>query len=207
MPGPAPNDDPRLAEWLARTALGDARAFRQLYDATAPRLLGVVARLVGRNAAADDLLQDVYVRVWKSAAQYRPDAGAPMAWLCATARYRAIDWLRSQGARPEIAVADLMRSDAEDGGDDPVDRLADPTPGPGAQLEARAGAGAVQRCMGRLASTQAQSLALAYYQGLTHGEIAEHLGAPLGSVKSWVRRGLLALRDCLEQCGWSGAMP
>jgi RNA polymerase sigma factor (sigma-70 family) len=194
----------RLADWLARCALGDRQAFRQLYEATSPRLLGVIARLVGRGALAEDLLQDVYVRLWKAAGQYRAGAGSPMAWMAATARYRAIDHLRSRGARPEVSIADLP-AHGDDGDDDPTHRLPDPGPGPANAFEARAGADAVQSCLGTLQGSQQQSISLAYYQGLSHGEIAVHLGAPLGSVKTWVRRGLIALKACLERCGWSEA--
>ncbi|MFL6627237.1 MAG: sigma-70 family RNA polymerase sigma factor [Vitreoscilla sp.] len=194
----------RLADWLARCALGDRKAFRQLYDATAPRLLGVVAQLVGRGALAEDLLQDVYVRIWKAAGQYRAGAGSPMAWMAATARYRAIDHLRSRGARPEVAIADLpSHAGSDDGDDDPTQRMADPGPGPAQRVEARSEAQAVQGCLGTLQGSQQQSISLAYYQGLSHGEIAAHLGAPLGSVKTWVRRGLIALKTCLERCGWA----
>lgn len=196
--------DLRLGDWLARCALGDRQAFRQLYEATSPRLLGVIARMVGRGALAEDLLQDVYVRIWKAAAQYRAGAGSPMAWMAATARYRAIDHLRSRGARPEVALADLPgHASREDGDDDPTHRLPDPGPGPAASFEARSEAEAVHGCMQGLQGSQQQSLSLAYYQGLSHGEIAAHLGAPLGSVKTWVRRGLIALKACLERCGWS----
>ncbi|HEY9023718.1 MAG TPA: sigma-70 family RNA polymerase sigma factor, partial [Burkholderiaceae bacterium] len=183
--------------------LGDRQAFRQLYDATSPRLLGVVAQLVGRGALAEDLLQDVYVRIWKAAGQYRAGAGSPMAWMAAAARYRAIDHLRSRGARREVAVADLPSHGADDGDVDPAHRLPDPGPGPAQRVEARSEAEAVQGCLGMLQGSQQQSISLAYYQGLSHGEIAEHLGAPLGSVKTWVRRGLIALKACLERCGWA----
>ncbi len=204
MTGTDFKDDPRLGDWLARCALGDRQAFRQLYEATSPKLLGVIARVVGRGAAAEDLLQDVYVKIWKSAGQYRPGAGAPMAWLCAAARYRAIDWIRAQASRPEISTADLRgTSDKDDDGPDPTERLADPGAGPAAQVESQAQAGAVQQCLGTLAASQQQSISLAYYQGLSHNEIAEHLQAPLGSVKTWVRRGLLSLKACLERCGWT----
>ncbi len=195
----------RLVDWLSRCALGDRQAFRQLYEATSPRLLGVVAQLVGRGALAEDLLQDVYVRIWKAAGQYRVGAGSPMAWMAATARYRAIDHLRSRGARPEVAISDLpTRAGSDDGDEDPTHRLADPGPGPAARIEARSEAEAVQGCLGTLQGSQQQSISLAFYQGLSHGEIAVHLGAPLGSVKTWVRRGLIALKACLERCGWSG---
>jgi RNA polymerase sigma-70 factor (ECF subfamily) len=192
-----------LAELLARCALGDRQAFRSLYDATASRLLGVIAQLVGRGAQAEDLLQDVYVRIWKSAGQYRPDTGAPMAWMAAAARYRAIDHLRARGARPEIAVGDLPGADDDDS--DPTRRLPDPGPGPAAAFEADSQAGAIRGCLQTLQGAQQQSISLAYYQGLSHGEIAAHLGAPLGSVKTWVRRGLIALKACLERCGWAEA--
>jgi RNA polymerase sigma-70 factor (ECF subfamily) len=197
--------DARLSEWLARCAIGDRQAFRSLYEATAPRLLGVIARLVGRGALAEDLLQDVYVRVWKAAGQFRPGAGSPMAWLAAAARYRAIDHLRSRESRPEVAVADLHSSGEDNPDDDPTSRLPDPGPGPAGAFEAQAQAGAVHRCLQGLQGSQQQSISLAYYQGLSHGEIAAHLGAPLGSVKTWVRRGLIALKECLERCGWSEA--
>ena len=195
----------RLVDWLSRCALGDRQAFRQLYEATSPRLLGVLAQLVGRGALAEDLLQDVYVRIWKAAGQYRAGAGSPMAWMAATARYRAIDHLRSRGSRPEVAIADLpSHAGSEDGDDDPTHRMPDPGPGPAKSFEAQSEAEAVNGCLGTLQGSQQQSISLAYYQGLSHGEIAEHLGAPLGSVKTWVRRGLIALKACLERCGWSG---
>ena len=203
---PPADADARLADWLSRCALGDRQAFRKLYEATAPRLLGVIARLVGRGALAEDLLQDVYVRIWKAAGQYRPGAGSPMAWLAAAARYRAIDHLRSRESRPEIPVADLHPgADADDADDDPTTRLRDTGPGPAGEAEARSQAVAVHRCLEGLQGSQQQSISLAYYQGLSHGEIAAHLGAPLGSVKTWVRRGLTALKECLERCGWSEA--
>lgn len=202
----ADEPDARLADWLGRCALGDREAFRRLYEATAPRLLGVIAQLVGRGALAEDLLQDVYVRVWRAAGQYRAGAGSPMAWLAASARYRAIDHLRARGARPELAISELpVHGDAAEADDDPTARLPDPSPGPARALEAGAEAGAVRQCLSTLQGAQQQSIALAYYQGLSHGEIATHLGAPLGSVKTWVRRGLIALKACLERCGWSEA--
>jgi RNA polymerase sigma factor (sigma-70 family) len=203
----APEDaESRLADWLSRCALGDRQAFRKLYEATSPRLLGVIAQLVGRGAVAEDLLQDVYVRVWKAASQYRPGAGSPMAWMAATARYRAIDHLRSRGSRPEVALGDLKpNAQMDEIDDDPTHRMPDPGPGPAKAFEAQAEAGAVQTCLQTLQGAQQQSISLAYYQGLSHNEIAAHLGAPLGSVKTWVRRGLIALKACLERCGWSGA--
>ena len=113
--------DAGLAELLARSALGDRAAFRGLYDATAARLLGVIVQLVGRGAVAEDLLQDVYVRIWRSAAQYRAGAGTPMAWMAAAARYRAIDHLRARAVRPELAIGDLPARAGHDDADDGVE--------------------------------------------------------------------------------------
>jgi RNA polymerase sigma-70 factor (ECF subfamily) len=103
-----------------------------------------------------------------------------------------------------VAIGDLpVRAGFEDGDDDPTHRLADPGAGPATAFEARSEAEAVIGCLGTLQGSQQQSISLAYYQGLSHGEIAAHLGAPLGTVKTWVRRGLIALKACLERCGWS----
>jgi RNA polymerase sigma factor (sigma-70 family) len=203
----SPHDaDTLLADLLSRCALGDRQAFRKLYETTSPRLLGVIAQLVGRGALAEDLLQDVYIRIWKAADQYRAGAGSPMAWMAATARYRAIDHLRSRKARPEVAVGDLpSNAHSDDSDDDPTHRMHDPGPGPAKAFEVQSEASAVQGCLQTLQGAQQQSISLAYYRGLSHNEIATHLGAPLGSVKTWVRRGLIALKACLERCGWSEA--
>jgi RNA polymerase sigma-70 factor (ECF subfamily) len=202
------DSDQVLATLVARSALGEREAFRSLYDATSARLLGVIAQLVGRGATAEDLLQDVYLRIWKSAAQYRPEAGSPMAWMAANARYRAIDHLRSRKARPEVAVGDLPDRHGSDEGsdrDDPSGRLPDPGLAPEACAEFGETTNAVQDCLASLQRSQQQSIVLAFYQGLSHGEIAIHLDVPLGTAKSWLRRGLMALKACLERCGWPEA--
>lgn len=129
-----------------------------------------------------------------------------MAWMAAMARYRAIDHLRSRGARPEVALAELPGSaDTGDADDDPTHRVADASADPSKDHEQGLLAGAVGRCVQELHGMQRQTICLAYYQGLTHREIAQHLSVPQGSVKTWARRGLAALKACLERCGLSGA--
>ncbi len=194
------------ADWLERSSKGDLDAFRKLYVATSPRLLGVIAMLTGRGAVAEDLLQDVYLRIWKASGQFRVGSGSPMAWMAAMARYRAIDHLRSRGARPEVAAADLSSAvDSGDGDDDVTHRVADANADPSKDHEQGLLAGALGRCVQELHGMQRQTICLAYYQGLTHSEIAQHLAVPPGSVKTWARRGLVALKACLERCGLSGA--
>jgi RNA polymerase sigma-70 factor (ECF subfamily) len=205
-PIPPEQADQLQADWLERCARGDLDAFHKLYLATAPRLLGVIALLTGRGAVAEELLQDVYLRIWKAAGQFRAGSGSPMAWMAALARYRAIDHLRARGARPEVAVADLPHVVDGDGMDeDLTQRVADPHADPSKAFEDVSLDASLGHCVRALQGMQRQTICLAYYQGLTHSEIAEHLAVPHGSVKTWARRGLAALKACLERCGWSGA--
>lgn len=205
-PIPPEQADQLQAEWLGGCARGDLDAFHKLYLATAPRLLGVIALLTGRGAVAEELLQDVYLQIWKAAGQFRASSGSPMAWMAAMARYRAIDHLRARGARPELAVADLRNVvDVDDTDEDPTLRVADPRADPSKAFEDRTIDTSLGRCVRALQGMQRQTICLAYYQGLTHSEIAQHLAVPHGSVKTWARRGLAALKACLERCGWSGA--
>jgi RNA polymerase sigma-70 factor (ECF subfamily) len=194
------------ADWLERSSKGDLDAFHKLYLATSPRLLGVIALLTGRGAVAEDLLQDVYLRIWKASGQFRAGSGTPMAWMAAMARYRAIDHLRARGARPEISAADLAGAgDTGDPDDELAQRMADVDADPSKDHEHGLLAGALGRCVQELHGMQRQTICLAYYQGLTHSEIAQRLAVPQGSVKTWARRGLATLKACLERCGWSGA--
>jgi RNA polymerase sigma-70 factor (ECF subfamily) len=185
MPVPPP-----LAPLLARTALGDRAAFRALYDATAPSLLGVALRILRDRGRAEDALQDAFVSVWHRARSYRESASAPMTWLTTIVRNRALDVLRSEGRHG----ADSLIDD-EDGMRDIECTDADP-----ATLLERAGdALAIRACLDAIEGVQRQCLALAYYRGFTHAEVAAHLGSPIGSVKVWLRRGLDKLARCLER--------
>jgi RNA polymerase sigma-70 factor (ECF subfamily) len=185
-----------LARLLARTGLGDRAAFATLYERTSPHLFTVVLRIQRDRAQAEDILQEVYVNVWRAARSFDAAHSQPLTWLTAIARNRAIDSLRRVQTRPQVhsGLGDL----ADDGEDDVYDTVADPGPGPLELLSAASETRALERCMQALSSLQRQSLALAFFQGLSHAEVAEQLRQPLGSVKSWVRRALLALKDCLQ---------
>lgn len=200
----------RLAGWLSRTALGDRAAFEQLYRDTGAYLFGVVQRVVQERSLAEDVLQEVYVNVWRAAASFDAARAQPLTWLTHVARHRAIDALRRAKAGPETVNLGAQGDGGSDGepgddGPDPLERLPDPAAGPLERLQASAEAHALTHCIGVLTAEQRQCLALAYYQGLSHSETAEQLSQPLGTVKSWVRRALLSLRDCLARAGLAQA--
>lgn len=183
-----------LADLVARVALGDRQAFRRLYDATAPSLLGVALRLLRDRGRAEDVIQEAFVSVWHRAGGFRASASAPMTWLTAIVRNRALDTLRSD-ARHD---ADPLVDD-EDEDEGATREIEDDRPEPLGLLTQATDALAVRACFETIDGSQRQCLALAYYHGLTHAEMAAHLGSPIGSVKMWLRRGLEKLRRCLER--------
>lgn len=186
-------DADQLTQLLAATAAGDQQSFRKLYEATSSHLFGLLARMLKRQDWAEEALQDCYLRIWQKSESYEPRKGAPLTWLLAIARYRALDLLRMR--RPE--VMEHQTGDDDDEGPSLLD-APDPTQDPLARAEEREGIGRLERCMEGLGGEQRNSVLLAYYEGYTHQELAARLKAPLGTVKSWVRRGLAQLRDCLE---------
>jgi RNA polymerase sigma-70 factor, ECF subfamily len=186
-------DAAQLAALLQSTAAGDQRAFQQLYDASSPHLFALLSRILKRRDWAEEALQDCYLKIWQKSESYEPRKGTPLTWLLTIARYRALDLLRMR--RPEVLEAD---GNDDDGGPSLLDQAPDPTQDPLARAEEREGIGRLERCMEGLGGEQRNSVLLAYYEGYTHQELAARLKAPLGTVKSWVRRGLAQLRDCLE---------
>ncbi len=172
-----------LEDLLARTAQGDRAAFQRLYQASAPKLMGVALRILRRADWAEEILQECYLSIWGRAADYRAGLSAPMTWMTSIVRNRCLDWLR----RPLPEVADELLEEVES-----------PNPGPLAELERAKNAQALARCLGALDAKQRQAIALAFYDGLSHAELASRLRQPLGTVKTWVRRGLLKLKSCLE---------
>ncbi|MFN3296417.1 sigma-70 family RNA polymerase sigma factor [Caldimonas sp.] len=191
-----------LGRLLAETALGRRSAFAQLYRLTASHLLGVILRITGERTQAEDVLQEVYLAVWKAAGSFDATRSQPLTWLTSIARHRAIDSLRRAQARPRFS--DEGAFDDEQDHRDVYDEHPDPQPGPAELLQRAIEARLLQRCLGGLSPDQQHSLALAYYQGLSHSEVAEHLGQPLGSVKSWIRRALQSLKTCLERLAPGG---
>ena len=186
-----------LAQLMSRSALGDRNAFARLYDLTSPHLFAVVLRIQRDRALAEDLLQEVYVNVWRSVGSFDAAQSQPMTWLTSVARNRAIDSLRRAQAQP--VMQSVHRDDDDDERPDLDQQMAYEGPGP---LDLLAQAGDARRlntCMQGLTAPQRQSVALAFFDGLSHAEVAEHLHQPLGTVKSWVRRALLSLKECLER--------
>jgi RNA polymerase sigma-70 factor (ECF subfamily) len=182
----APPPD-ELADLLVRCARGEHGALAALYQATAPRVLGCLLRILRRRALAEEALQDVFVQVWQRAAQFEEHRGRAFAWIVSIARYRAIDILRRERAESVDPFVLAESIHAETLADDAAPQLMGPDE-------------ALERCLGELTEGQRESIRLAYLTGQSHQEIAVTLDRPLGSVKSWIRRGLLALRECLEAC-------
>lgn len=182
---PAQIADAEIEGLLVRCASDDRQALESLYRLTSARLLGVLFRILRHRELAEDALQDVFVRVWQRARQYDVYKGRPMAWLVSIARYRAIDVVRSNRI--------LLPLDHPD--DEPGIELAVEPALPAESNRTRA---TLERCLGLLSDTQRRCVTLAFVNGLSHEEISTTIGSPLGTIKSWVRRGLLSLRECLE---------
>jgi len=185
-----------LSRLLARAGLGDRAAFALLYERTSAHLFGVVLRINRDRAQAEDVLQEVYVNVWRAAQSFDAAQSQPLTWLTSIARNRAIDSLRRKQAEPQTQPAPLASDSDEER--DVYDDLADNAPGLLALLSQASDARALSECMQGLSPQQRQSVALAFYDGLSHAEVAEQMKEPLGTVKSWVRRALLSLKSCLE---------
>lgn len=177
-------DTDQLRQLLAQCSLGDRRAFETLYRSVGPRLHGVALRFMGRADLAEEVLQESFVRIWNNASRYEAHLSAPLTWMINITRNQAIDQLRKHRDRP---LSDLEQ-----------DGLADESPSAHEQLSSAREAHALNRCLESLDSMQRQSISVAYFHGLSCTELAEHLATPLGTVKSWIRRGMERLRRCLE---------
>ncbi len=170
---------------LEHCAAGDADALRQIYELQAARLHGVALRIVRQPALAADVVHDAFVSVWQFASTFDPERGSPEAWLTSIIRHRALDTVRRH--RREVTVG--FEHDAEQ---------IDTDPDPLARLQGSSEAAALHRCLRELDTDKRRLIAMAFLDGLTHNQLARTLALPLGSVKSGIRRGLAALRRCLE---------
>jgi RNA polymerase sigma-70 factor (ECF subfamily) len=176
--------DAELEQLIAACARRDSQALRRLYTLVSPKLFGCMVRILRRRALAEEALQDVFVSIWQRAAQFDASRGRPWAWLISIARYRAIDVLRNE--RVEL----YREAELED-----LPELA-VTPD-AASADSRWTAEALTRCLGSLSAEQRRGIELAFINGRSHAQIAQTIGQPLGTVKSWIRRGLKSLRECL----------
>lgn len=177
----------QLAAALRRVAGGDRAALRLVYDETAAKLFGVCLRILHDRSEAEDVLQDVYLNVWRKAASFDEARASPITWLVAIARNRAIDRVRS-GAGARLAAP------IEDAGEVP-----DPAPIATETIEAAQENRRLYSCLEELETRQQAAIRAAFIDGLTYEELAERSSVPLGTMKSWIRRGLAKLRACLER--------
>ncbi len=180
-----------LEDRIARIAMGDRQAFDGLYAATSAKLFGVSLRILNDRAEAEEALQDVFVKVWSAADKYRSDGLSPMTWLITIARNTAIDRLRRRQAQER-------RLDPA-GSDGAIDLMADPGPGPEASAIAGAERERIAACLGELPEDRADAVRAAYLQGDTYAILADRYGVPLNTMRTWLRRSLLKLRECLTR--------
>lgn len=174
---------PSLEELIRRTGSGDKTAFAALYREVSAKLFGVALRICGSREVAEEVLQEGFVAIWAGAADYHPVRGPAMGWLVTIVRHCAIDQLRRQQSRPEghRAPEELLENFAQAG-----------SPDTGAEMRA------LRRCLDELDPQPRRAILLAYLYGLTREELATRLSVPLGTIKSWIRRGLERLQRCLE---------
>jgi RNA polymerase sigma factor (sigma-70 family) len=183
----AETDRQRLSLALQQVAAGDQAALRQVYESTSAKLFGVCLRILGDRNEAEDVLQEVYVTIWRRAGSFDPGRGvSPITWLATLTRNRAIDQLRASKAnlsRPLELAADVS----------------DPAPLAAAVLERDQEQHRLSLCMGELEPDHAAYIRSAFFGGHTYQTLAETAAVPLGTMKSWIRRALLRLRDCLDR--------
>jgi RNA polymerase sigma-70 factor (ECF subfamily) len=176
-----------LERLLQAVAGGDGQAFERLYQATSAKLFGICLRLLRERSDAEDVLQEVYALVWRKAAQYDATVASPISWLAMIAHNKAVDRLRTDGnARSALPIE--FAAEVSDGNADT--HAAAELAGEQRQLE---------HCLGQLEERRRALIRTAFFEGATYEELAQRSGAPLGTVKSWIRRGLLQLRSCLER--------
>lgn len=192
---PSSERNARLAQLLSRVALGDQAAFGDLYGETSAHLYGAAVRILRDAAAAEEIVQEAYVNVWHHAGSYEVAKSQPLTWLTTIVRNRCLDHLRRR--EPDTVTLTPDDDDAP-AYDLPSDALT-----PAEMLLAGAEAASVRDCVDALDAGPRQAIALAFFQGLSHAELAAHLREPLGTVKSWVRRALERLRNCLDRAGYA----
>lgn len=179
-----PPDPQWLNELLARCALGDRQAFEQLYRASSAQLFGLALRIVRQQDLASEVLQEAFVKIWQRAGDFRPDLARASTWMGTIVRNQAIDRLRRQAHQPSAS--------------EPLEALVDEASGPEENTARARRDQALHRCLDELEGEQHMAMRIAYFEGLTHEEVAARMDRPLGTVKSWLRRGLQRLKHCLE---------
>ena len=174
-----------ITKLIVRTSMKDRAAFDMLYQRTSSKLFGVCLRILRDRAEAEEALQDIYVKIWTKADRFAVSDLSPISWLVAIARNHSIDRIR---ARKQPTV-DL----------DTASEVVDPTPGPEALAVASGERGRVFNCLEELETDRADAVKAAYLSGDSYAELAERFGVPLNTMRTWLRRSLMKLRECLER--------
>lgn len=175
----------QLEDLIAKVSLGDRKAFSKLYDATSAKLFGVALRILKNRASAEDVLQETFMKVWRYADKYAANGMSPMTWMITIARNTAIDRLR-------------RRRDADDV-DRLSDRLSDYGPTPEDTAVARSEATRIAGCLGELESEKSTAVKGAYLDGLSYADLSQMLDVPLNTIRTWLRRSLIALKECMSR--------
>jgi RNA polymerase sigma factor (sigma-70 family) len=184
-------DDPIYFDYdaaLQACALGDEQALKSIYLQERKRLLGVALRIVREHALAEDVVHDAFVNIWNKAASFDASRGAGRGWIYSVVRYQALNAMRNrehESHTDDDTLEVILQQNAEANG-----AIAD-------RFELHASLGRLNDCLSNLDGAKRNSILCAYIDGCSHGEIAQRLGAPVGSVKAWIKRGLTLLRECM----------
>ena len=187
----AESPDTQLIALIDRVAQADESALRELYELSSSKLYGVAVRVVTNRSWAEDVLQEAFINIWRIAGDYKASLSPPMAWMCLIVRSRGLDFLRrrtSERADASLELDDVMAETVEGNSPNPMDTAL-----------ASEQAWALHQCLSQLDNKQREVVSLAYMRDLSHGELAEQLKLPLGTVKTWIRRGLEQLRGCMSR--------
>ena len=183
--------DNQLVQLLERVAMADESALRELYEATSSKLYGVAVRVVTNREWAEDVLQEGFLNIWRIAGDYKSSLSPPMAWMALVVRSRGLDFLRRRASDRADVMQEL---------DEVIsDTVAGNSPNPLDTTLASEQAWALHQCLGKLENKQREVVSLAYLRDMSHTELSEQMKLPLGTVKTWIRRGLEQLRACMSR--------
>jgi RNA polymerase sigma factor (sigma-70 family) len=180
-----------LRRQLQQVANRDAVAFRLLYDATSSKLFGFALRILYKPELAEEVLQESFVAIWNGAAGYQSHLAAPMTWMTTIVRNKSFDFLRHLDVTPDMGAGQFDS--------DLLNAIEDPSATPIQALQMSSDAKALGHCMSSLEGLHRQAIGLAFFHDLSHSEVAQHLSLPIGTVKTWIRRGLERLKTCLAK--------
>lgn len=181
-----PIEPDQLRTWLAAAGRQDAAAFRSLYDAAAPKLFGFAMRILRKRELAEEALQEGFVSIWHAAPHYEAGLAAPLTWMAAIVRNKALDILRRTDDTVELDHEALRDEYAS-------------TPAEASEMSSDARA--LAACLARLEGLHRLAIGLAFFHDLSHTEVAQRMSLPVGTVKTWIRRGMEKLKFCLSQGG------